>query len=571
MPYSRRNVLQMSVATVAATAQARFILAQAELPNEVDAALSAALDQFVQTYMRGMNAPGMTLVLADRVGVQRVVSYGLGDRERGSPVNTDELFQIGSISKSFVALCVLQLRDEGKFDLHKPLTDYLPWLRIDSTFAPITAHHLLTHSAGLPGVPQVFLSDPSQPHRAAHAPGDYFHYCNTGFELLGHLACSLDGRELPELLRARILEPLGMTRTEPSITLDMRPRLVESYASFQNDRPAAPSSRLCEAPGIIVTSGAGCIASTAHDMGAYVRMLANRGLGPKGRLVSQESFMLFSTAHIKADEFGPTASYGYGIAVDHLDGHAVVRHTGGMVSFASAILVDLDAGVGAFASINAMQGYRPMPVVQFAARLMRAQGAKQPLPAIPSFNSPETIANARDYEGIYRDAGGRETHIVREGERLYWQRDGERIALESQPEPDRFVVQKVELGHFPLVFGRSKAKGDGKGAVTEVSWGSEWYAGVSYSGPREFKHPATWDSYLGHYRNENPWFGSTRVVLRKGQLWLDGVIPLVAEGDRFMLRDEEHSPEWVRFGEIVNGRCMRIKFSGEDLWRVATI
>ena len=51
---------------------------------------------------------------------------------------------------------------------------------------------------------------------------------------------------------------------------------------------------------------------------------------------------------------------------------------------------------------------------------------------------------------------------------------------------------------------------------------------------------------------------------------MDGVIPLVAEGDRFMLRDEEHSREWVRFGEIVNGRCMRIIFWGEDLWRVET-
>jgi len=330
-------------------------------------------------------------------------------------------------------------------------------------------------------------------------------------------------------------------------------RLVESYASFQSDRPEAPSSRLCTAPGIIFTSGAGCIASTARDMGAYVRMLAIRGLGPKTRLVSQQSFALFSTAHIKADEFGPTASYGYGIAVDRLDGHTVVRHTGGMVSFASALLVDLDAGVGAFASINAMQGYRPTPVVQFAARLMCARSAKQPLPEIPSFNTPEMIVNARDYEGVYRDAGGRETHIVREGERLYWHRNDERIALESQPEPDRFVVQKMELGHFPLVFGRGKAKGDGKGGVTEVSWGNEWYAGVSYTGPREFKYPATWDSYLGHYRNENPWIGSMRVVQRKGQLWLDGVIPLVAEGDRFMLRDEEHSPEWVRFGEVING------------------
>jgi hypothetical protein len=58
-------------------------------------------------------------------------------------------------------------------------------------------------------------------------------------------------------------------------------------------------------------------------------------------------------------------------------------------------------------------------------------------------------------------------------------------------------------------------------------------------------------------------------MLRKGRLWLDGVIPLAPEGDLFYLRDDDHSPEWIRFGEIVNGRCMRLKLSGEDLWRVA--
>jgi hypothetical protein len=74
---------------------------------------------------------------------------------------------------------------------------------------------------------------------------------------------------------------------------------------------------------------------------------------------------------------------------------------------------------------------------------------------------------------------------------------------------------------------------------------------------------------VGHYRSENPWIGSTRVVLRKDKLWLDGAIPLEVQADRFYLRDEEHSPEWVRFDETVNGRCMRISFSGETLWRVA--
>ena len=67
-------------------------------------------------------------------------------------------------------------------------------------------------------------------------------------------------------------------------------------------------------------------------MGRYIRMLANKGRGPNGRVLSEEGFALLSKAHIKAEEFGPTASYGYGIAVDSEDGHAILKHTGGMVS-----------------------------------------------------------------------------------------------------------------------------------------------------------------------------------------------------------------------------------------------
>src|SRR5688572_26762891 len=109
------------------------------------------LDQFVEQYMRDMNAPGMTLALVDRDGIQRVVTYGFGDLEARKLVGENELFEIGSISKSFVALALLQLHDEGKLDFHRPVVDYLPWLRIQSTFGAITTHHLLTHTTGLPG------------------------------------------------------------------------------------------------------------------------------------------------------------------------------------------------------------------------------------------------------------------------------------------------------------------------------------------------------------------------------------------------------------------------------------
>ncbi len=568
---NRRQLLTSTLATATAATVGKWTVVEAAQPaGSTDyAAIHAPLDAFVQRYMKEMNSPGMTLVLADRDGVQRVVAYGMGDLERREPVRSDELFQIGSISKSFIAICLLQLHEEGKLDLHKPVADYLPWFRVESRFAPITTHHLLTHGSGLPGTPNFFLSDPAARHQAAHAPGEYFHYNNMAFEVLGMLAWTLDGRALPELLRQRILLPLGMSQTEPVITIDMRERLVRSYSSFRNDRPTRRSGRLCEAPATIETNGAGCIASTARDMGAYVTMIANRGAGPKGRLLSKESFELFSRSHIRAEEFGSTAGYGYGIAVDTLDGHAVVRHTGGMLSFMSALLVDVEAGMGAFASINAMQDYRPTQIVQYATQLMRARRTGKDPTEVHVPESAVRVQNPQAFVGVYTQPSGRRLSVVAEGDALYLQTDGNRIALESTGESDRFLVAHPDFDRFLLIFGRRNPR-DPNSAVTEVAWGSEWYAGAAYEGPREFTTPREWDSYIGHYRNENPWVGSTRILARKGRLWMDGVIPLEAHGERFYLRDEEHSPEWVSFADPVNGRCMRLKFSGQDLWRVET-
>ncbi|MBS0419954.1 MAG: serine hydrolase [Proteobacteria bacterium] len=567
---NRRQVLQTGLTSLAATSAAFSIARSATGPADAYAPLTANLDRFAEQYLRARSAPGMTLVLADRQGARHVATYGLGDREAEAAVKASDLFQIGSISKSFMALCLLQLHDEGKLDLHKPITDYLPWFRVDMRFGPITSHHLLTHTSGLPGTASVFPSDPAVKHLAAHAPGAHFHYNNMAFELLGYLIWTLDGRELPQALRARILEPLGMVQTEPVITFDMRSRLVKSYAAFFADRPDASSVRMCEAPGTIETSGAGCVASTANDMGAYVQMLANGGVGPKGRLVSKESFELFCKPHVVAEEFGPTASYGYGIAVDHLDGHKVIRHTGGMLSFMSSILVDLDEGVGAFASINAMQGYRPTTVTTVAVQQMRAMRSKKPLPAPPAVESPWDAENAADYVGTYRAPAGGSMVIERDADRIYWKRGQERIALQPAGEADQFVVAHPDFSHFKLVFTRQDPDNE-HSPITESAWGTDWYVSERYQGPREFPTPAEWNSYVGHYWSENPWIGSTRIVLRKGRLWLDGATPLEAQGDVFYLRDEKYSPEWIRFSDPVNGHCMRISLSGESLWRVAAI
>ena len=253
--------------------------------------------------------------------------------------------------------------------------------------------------------------------------------------------------------------------------------------------------------------------------------------------------------------------------MDTLDGNRLLRHTGGMVSFMSAMMVDIDDGVGAFASVNAQQGYRPNPVVRYAIQLMRARRRGTELPKMPEPDVAEVVKNAAQFAGSYEGEKGT-LEVIAEGERLLVLRDGERIPLERLADANRFAARHPEFDRFAFAFGRKDPE-KADSPVVEVSWGGEWYRNARYEGPESFEYPKAWDSYAGHYRNESPWIGSLRIFVLKGRLMLDGTIPLEGDGDLFRLRDNPYNTEWIRFGELVNGRCMRIRLSGSDLWRVA--
>jgi len=567
---TRRRLLGLAAQATAVAGAGRFFVTESAGMTQ-DLAADAkydkafeALDAYVKQYMREMNSPGMSVVLANRDGVLRAAVYGLGDIERGLELKPNQLFHIGSISKSFTAIMILQLHEERKLDLHRPILSYLPWLRIETRYAPITAHHLLTHSAGLPGNVPVFLSDPAAKHKTAYAPGVHFHYCNLGYDILGRLVSTLDNRTYGDSIRKRILDPLGMTATEPAIGSDIRDRTAKNYFAYHDERPYPRDGKLAEAPQLIFEKGSGSIASTPHDMGLYISMLANRGKGAKRRVLSEESFALFVKPHIKAKDFGPTASYGYGLAIDQMDGHMIARHTGGMVSFMSSMHVDLDEGVGAFASVNAQQGYRPNPVVIYALKAMRAANTAQAMPPMPPANPPDKIEKAEEYAGVFTSPDSGKMEFASVGDRLFLIYKGERLQLDAAG--GGFLARHPDFDRYLIVFGR--ADGD-KGKITEVSHGADWYVNQFYAGPRNFNTPNSWDAFTGHYRNDSPWIGSFRVVRRKGKLWMDGSMPLAPiDANTFRLADSQFNPEWIRFLDVANGKSMHLKFSGEDYWRM---
>jgi CubicO group peptidase (beta-lactamase class C family) len=583
--FSRRSFLSKGAfATVAAAGAPNLWsgTAHAEIPMPRSGSpLAQKLDAYIAAYMPAMNAPGLTLGLADTSGTIRTAAYGYSNLDLQSPVTVAHLFQIGSITKSFVALVLLQLREEGKLDLHKPVLDYLPWLPITQDFGPITTHHLLTHASGLPDSQSIFSSDPNARLAQAFKPGEHFHYCNAGFNALGLLVEKLDGRPWRDCVQERIFSPLEMTESTGILTTASRERMVVSYHPFWDDQVYPRHGKLAPAPNLVMDDTAGCIASTPADMARYLRMLLNGGKTPLSRIVSEESFKLFSTPYIKAEEFSPTASYGYGIAVDTLEGHKILRHTGGMVSFASSIHVDLDGGVAAFASINAMQGYRPTAVTEYSVRLLRAQHESKSLPEAPTLADPQSIDNAADYAGTFSTANGGSMVFEAQGKRLMLKDESRSIPLQHtggdsfiSTVPGRFAEYGIEFGRKEN--GSSADMGQGtsgsgdapKGRVTEVSYGPRWFTNAAYTGPHNFEAPKAYAAYVGCYRSDSAWGGHLRVYILKDQLVLEGT-PLTRLGNSlFRAGDEPWTPDTAEFLIMAEGKARLLKFTGLDFWRV---
>jgi CubicO group peptidase (beta-lactamase class C family) len=526
----------------------------------------ARLDEFIERHMAETGAPGMTLTLTNRWGGGRLSTYGFADTKAGARVRPETLFEIGSISKSFAAVALLQMHDQGRVDLHRPVAEYLPWLKLEQKHGAVTAHHLLSHTSGLQGAP-LLPESLAAGLETFYKPGERFVYSNIGYFILGLLIEALDRRPFGEALAARVLRPLKMASSVPLINDSLRPRVAVGYAPEFEDRPFPARGRLAEAPWIEVDTAAGGVASTPANMSAYMRMLLNRGAAVPygGRIVSDASFELLTRPVVKAPFRGEDASYTYGFWVSQDAGGAThLRHTGGMVAFSSSFDADLTNGVAAFASVNArLGGYRPVAVTKYALELLNAERAGRELPAIPEPPPPpDEVKNAADYAGRYETPGGRALVLAAEGRRLLLTNKGRAVALERSGGPDSFIVKHPEFELFRLAFGREG------GAVVEAGHGADWYAGARYTGARTFDYPKEWDAYVGRYRHESPWYGSARVVLRRGALWLDGEQPLQPLPDgSFSLGPPADSPERVRFRDILGGRALNMNLSTVEYHR----
>jgi D-alanyl-D-alanine carboxypeptidase len=582
MTITRRNWLQLvSMAAaggglsgevaMAATAEGVPNLAAAPAPKAVavvdspgaghdyGAALKA-LCKYVDAHRAAHGLPGMTVSVADADGFKAVITAGWSDIDRREAVTLEHVFQIGSISKSFAGLVILRLVDAGKLKLDTEVRELLPQVPLPDGMR-IDVRHLLTHTSGLAEDAPVFPRGGAEKLWVGFTPGTQFSYSNLGYELLGLIAGHLEQASYAEVLAKVVLAPLGLGAILPRIQSADRSRYATSYNPYYTDRPFPRGGRLVCAPWVNLTAASGCVAATARQMGDYVRWLIQAGRGKGDPLLSEASRQLYLAPAVAIPIFGPGAHYAFGLGLLPVDGHVCLHHTGGMLSFVSALTVDPTAGTGAFASVNAtaMEGYRPVAVTRYAIQLLRAvrEGKSRPSPA--AIEAPTRLEGANALAGRFHSSDGETLDLVVAGDGLALEQSGTRRLLQPGDEGSFMVVGPGEESSALLVRTHD-------GAVQSVGWGAKLYTPDGQAPaaplPRELQRLA------GIYDSDDPWNGQHEVVARADGLWLDGVTPLTLLNDgSFRVGHDEWSPDRIRFDGDLDGRPSRLSFSGVDFLR----
>lgn len=299
---------------------------------------------------------------------------GAGQVPDGDPA--DVQYRIGSITKTMTAVLVLALRDAGELDLDDPIGRYLP----ETGYAAASVRDLLSHTSGMqsepvgswwersPGTDFATLNAANDGTGAVAGAGEYYHYSNLGYALLGELVARLHQASWWEVVASRLLEPLGMSRT--SYTEQAPFASGFSVGHFDGRLTREPHQDTgAMAP-------AGQLWSTLDDLAVWARLLLDGAPG------------VITTSSVREMAQPRLGGYGLGLRLLRHDGRGFVGHTGSMPGFMASLFVDPVDRDGVIALANGTTGL--LPEAWPGAMLGTGTGERAPRPTQVAAWQPST-------------------------------------------------------------------------------------------------------------------------------------------------------------------------------------
>jgi CubicO group peptidase (beta-lactamase class C family)/D-alanyl-D-alanine dipeptidase len=302
------------------------------------AAAVEALDHFIAREVADKRLPALSIALVDDQTIVWAKGYGFNDTQKKVPATAETIYRIGSVSKLYTDIAIMQLVERGALDLDAPVTKYLRDFKPINPFnTPITLRQLMAHRSGLVREPPVgHYFDPTNPSLAktveslnktelVYEPEKKIKYSNAAIATVGYALEKTQGEPFAKYLQKRVLDPLGLKRSsfeqDPVLMKDLAAATMWTYHGREFDAPTFP---LGMAP-------AGCMYSTVTDQARFLRVLFAGGSGPGGQVLKPETLEQMWTP-----QFAPKDAkdgFGIGFMLSELDGRKRIGHGGAIYGF----------------------------------------------------------------------------------------------------------------------------------------------------------------------------------------------------------------------------------------------
>ncbi|MFL5558649.1 MAG: serine hydrolase domain-containing protein [Gemmatimonadaceae bacterium] len=304
------------------------------------------LDAYIEGEMSKQHIPGLSLAVVQDGKVVKSKAYGLANMELNVRATPGTVYQIQSITKSFVACGIMLLVEDGKIGLDDKITKYLS--ELPQAWSDVTVRQMLTHTSGIPSFVQdqgggaaivAFAQKTDSSEQIIRwaaarplkfAPGEGRKYSSTGYHLLGMIIEKVSGKPWGQFLRDRIFTPLGMTSTRVYSQFDIIPNRAAGYNHFGD----VPVNGLIFTPAIM-ESAAGGLVSTVEDMAKWEIALEQGKILKASTLAQMAMPIKLKNDSIVQESDG--TRYGLGWDLPTWQGHRVMAHGGDHVTGFTAI------------------------------------------------------------------------------------------------------------------------------------------------------------------------------------------------------------------------------------------
>jgi serine beta-lactamase-like protein LACTB len=449
------------------------------------------LDAFISREIKDKDLPALSIALVDDQRIVWAKGFGFADPASKTPATADTVYRVGSVSKLFTDLAVMQLVERGTLDLDAPVTKYLPDFKPVNPFdnkKPITLRQLMAHRSGLVREPPIgHYIDSDEPSLAktvqslnktelALAPEAKTKYSNAAIATVGFVLEETQKQPFARYLQRTLLEPLGMKQSSfepsPAVTKNLAKAVMWTYHGREFP---APTFQLGESP-------AGSMYSTVSDLGRFLSVLFAGGKGADGVLVKPETLeQMWTPQFVKKDE---KKGFGLGFQIGELDGKRRIGHGGAVYGFAAelAFLPEEKLGVVVIASRDGANGVTTH-VADEALRQMLAIKQNKALPKIEETTpiKPETV---RKLAGRYKTTEKTLDLLERDGK--LWALPGRGFRVELRGRGDELVADDRMMYGLKVT-----PEGD------KLKVGDDTYERVELTKPQPL--PEKWAGLIGEY------------------------------------------------------------------------